>query len=46
MSAIDFTGLCVLIYATVVAVWTLCDCARETPCADDERPSALPRRRW
>ena len=50
MTAIDWTGVLVLAYATVASVWTLCE-ARTTSqlralALDRERPSSLPRRRW
>ena len=44
MTAMDLTGVLVLGYATVCAVWTLCEARRPVP-QPVERPSALPRPR-
>lgn len=42
----DFTGLCVLSYATVACVWTLLDAFHGQPrVVATERPSALPQER-
>lgn len=47
MTAIDLTGVLVLAYATVAAVWTLCEAhaAATLRVMADDRPSALPRHR-